>query len=277
MRTSHITIAAAGWSGYSRAACAPSPGSCLRARQSRTRGHARTALRWTTRSRTRRPGRPATAGVGRLHAGAAWWRCGLVAGHGRRVERSGRNLGSRQKREFMEGFRYRTGPESLGKTMKPDFFKGFPPEAIFERNLVWDTGMIEMFGQDQFERLTLDTSLSPPVCARREHAWRGDIPQSRRAAHVDWTLLPQRTDRAVIEPRVVQSDPDCERWHDAERPQPLLGRDLGVSVDKRSVRHAPGRRARRNEARWPGCAANDKRLSQRHLPADEIVLDEASV
>ena len=62
-----------------------------------------------------------------------------------------------QKREFMEGFRYRTGPASLGETMKPDFFKTFPPTAVFERNLVWDTGMIEMFGQDQFERLTLNT------------------------------------------------------------------------------------------------------------------------
>ena len=40
--------------------------------------------------------------------------------------------------------------------MKPDFFKGFPPTAVFERNLVWDTGMIEMFGQDQFEHLKLN-------------------------------------------------------------------------------------------------------------------------
>jgi len=62
-----------------------------------------------------------------------------------------------QTRQFMEGFRYRTGPASLGETMKPDFFKSFPPEAVFERNLVWDTGMIEMFGQDQFAHLTLNT------------------------------------------------------------------------------------------------------------------------
>lgn len=62
-----------------------------------------------------------------------------------------------QKREFMEGFRYRSGPAGLGETMKPDFFKGFPATAVFERNLVWDTGMIELFGQDQFERLTLNT------------------------------------------------------------------------------------------------------------------------
>jgi hypothetical protein len=57
----------------------------------------------------------------------------------------------------MEGFRYRSGPASLGETMKPDFFKSFPPTAAFERNLVWDTGMIEMFGQAHFERLTLNT------------------------------------------------------------------------------------------------------------------------
>ena len=51
-----------------------------------------------------------------------------------------------------------TGPAQRAwtTTMKPDFFKGFPPTAVFERNLVWDTGMIEMFGQDQFEHLKLN-------------------------------------------------------------------------------------------------------------------------
>jgi len=62
-----------------------------------------------------------------------------------------------QTRAFMEGLRYRTGSASLGETMQPDFFKDFPPTAVYERNLVWDTGMIELFGQDQFERLTLNT------------------------------------------------------------------------------------------------------------------------
>jgi hypothetical protein len=58
-----------------------------------------------------------------------------------------------QKRDFMEGFRYRN---DLGSTMAPDFFKGFPPSAIMERNLVWDTGMIEMFGQNFFDHLKLN-------------------------------------------------------------------------------------------------------------------------
>jgi hypothetical protein len=62
-------------------------------------------------------------------------------------------FGAAQKRDFMGGFRY---PNNLSNTLKPEFFKGFPPTAVFERNLVWDTGMIEHFGQDFFEQLKLN-------------------------------------------------------------------------------------------------------------------------
>jgi hypothetical protein len=58
-----------------------------------------------------------------------------------------------EKRDFMEGFHYRS---DVGSTMAADFFKGFPPTAIMERNLVWDTGMIEMFGQNYFDHLKLN-------------------------------------------------------------------------------------------------------------------------
>jgi hypothetical protein len=58
-----------------------------------------------------------------------------------------------QKRDFMEGFRYYN---DLGSTMKPDFFKGFPPNAVVERNLVWDTGMLEMYAQNYFDHLKLN-------------------------------------------------------------------------------------------------------------------------
>lgn len=62
-------------------------------------------------------------------------------------------FGAPQKRDFMEGFRYRN---DLDSTLKPDFFKGFPPAAVMERNLVWDTGMIEKFGQNYFDQLKLN-------------------------------------------------------------------------------------------------------------------------
>lgn len=57
------------------------------------------------------------------------------------------------KQDFMEGFRYHNNSDD---TVKADFFKGFPPTAVFERNLVWDTGMIEMFGQNNFGKLKLN-------------------------------------------------------------------------------------------------------------------------
>ncbi len=62
-------------------------------------------------------------------------------------------FGTAEKRDFMEGFRYHN---DLGSTMGADFFKGFPPAAVMERNLVWDTGMIEMFGQNYFDHLKLN-------------------------------------------------------------------------------------------------------------------------
>jgi hypothetical protein len=61
--------------------------------------------------------------------------------------------GEPQKREFMEGFRYHN---DIASTFAPDFFKAFPPMAFMERNLVWDTGMIEMFGQNYFDQLKLN-------------------------------------------------------------------------------------------------------------------------
>jgi hypothetical protein len=63
-----------------------------------------------------------------------------------------------QKRGFMDGFRYRN---DLTHTFTPDFFKMFPPTAVKERNLVWDTGMIEKFGQDYFDELTLNKPYHP--------------------------------------------------------------------------------------------------------------------
>lgn len=62
-------------------------------------------------------------------------------------------FGLAQNRDFMDGFRYRN---DLSSTFKPGFFKKFPPTAVRERNLVWDTGMIETFGQNYFAGLALN-------------------------------------------------------------------------------------------------------------------------
>jgi len=64
-------------------------------------------------------------------------------------------FGAPQKADFMEGFRYKN---DLGSTMAPDFFKSFPPSptAVMNKNLVWDTGMIELFGQNYFDQMKLN-------------------------------------------------------------------------------------------------------------------------
>lgn len=61
-----------------------------------------------------------------------------------------------QKLDFIEGFRY---PLRSPDTLKPGFFKSFPATAVMERNLIWDTGMFESFGQDFFDRLKLNVPL----------------------------------------------------------------------------------------------------------------------
>jgi hypothetical protein len=61
-----------------------------------------------------------------------------------------------QKQDFIEGFHYPLGSPD---TLKPDFFKSFPPSAVFERNLIWDTDMFESFGQNFFDRLKLNVPL----------------------------------------------------------------------------------------------------------------------
>jgi hypothetical protein len=65
-------------------------------------------------------------------------------------------FGPAQRREFMDGFRYRHDPKTFYDSMQPDFFKGFPPNSIMERTLVWDQEMIEFFGQGQFANLKLN-------------------------------------------------------------------------------------------------------------------------
>ena len=79
---------------------------------------------------------------------AAWENVAIA-----QTTQAGGPLGPPQKREFMNGFQY---DRKSFDPLAPDFFKGFPDMAVNERNLVWDTAMIENFGQEQFEHLVLN-------------------------------------------------------------------------------------------------------------------------
>ncbi|MGA2964382.1 MAG: hypothetical protein ABSD96_22195 [Candidatus Korobacteraceae bacterium] len=58
--------------------------------------------------------------------------------------------------DFIEGLRY---PAASTDTLKPDSFKSFPPTAILERSLIWDTSVMEAFGQNHFDLLKLNVPL----------------------------------------------------------------------------------------------------------------------
>ena len=112
-----------------------------------------------------------------------------------------------REEDFMEGFRYRN---DLSATMKPDFFKGFPPTAVMERNLVWDTGMIEMFGRNFFDQLKLN---EPYHSASEDDVNMPDVGTfHNRDVVLEWIGRSQRNgqDCAVIElPGILQSAGDC--------------------------------------------------------------------
>ncbi|MGC9969408.1 MAG: hypothetical protein ABSE56_02340 [Bryobacteraceae bacterium] len=102
-----------------------------------------------------------------------------------------------QKREFMEGFSYARSSDML----KPDFFRGFPPMAMQERDLVWDTEMIEGFGQTQFENLKLNTPYHVPDVADIALAGMGSF--HHKDLQLIWTGISKRNGQecAVIDYR----------------------------------------------------------------------------
>jgi hypothetical protein len=108
-------------------------------------------------------------------------------------------FGPTEKREFMEGLRYQGGSAVFSRTLAPDFFKGFPPTAVFERNLVWDTGMIEMFGQNYFDQLKLNQPLHDISSQTIKMPGVGNF--QNRDVQLLWTGRSQRNgqDCAVIE------------------------------------------------------------------------------
>src|SRR5207245_204124 len=66
-------------------------------------------------------------------------------------------FGKPESQQYMEGLSYTNNPGD--ESLQPAFFKNFPPSAMQARNMVWDTQMLELFGQTQFEHLELNKPL----------------------------------------------------------------------------------------------------------------------
>jgi len=80
------------------------------------------------------------------------------------------DFGPGQKQAFMDGFTY---PHSDAANMlKPDFFRGFPPMAMQQRNFVWDTHMLEGF-VEHLDHLKPNTPYHVPDAAEVDLAGAG--------------------------------------------------------------------------------------------------------
>jgi hypothetical protein len=103
-----------------------------------------------------------------------------------------------QKQDFIEGFRY---PAGSPDTLKPDFFKSFPASAVMERNLIWDTSMMESFGQNFFDQLKLNVPLH--ISADQDVNMPGVGTFHSRDTVLEWVGRSQRNgqDCAVIDYR----------------------------------------------------------------------------
>jgi hypothetical protein len=111
------------------------------------------------------------------------------------------NFGPAKPRDFMEGFSYSRA--SLNDMLKPEFFRGFPPAAMLERNLVWDTHMVESFGQDHFSDLDLNVPFHVPQSAGLSLAGAGTF--KLKDLQLIWTGISQRNGQecAVIDYRAL--------------------------------------------------------------------------
>jgi hypothetical protein len=130
------------------------------------------------------------------------------------------------KLDFMQGFRYRN---DIGATMSPDFFKSFPPSAVMERNLVWDTGMFEAFAENYFDQLKLNVPLHT---GQDQEVKMPDVGTFRNRDVVLEYVGRSQTQRPGLRsdrlPRLLQPAPARHRRRHHPGPQRLLGRDLGL-------------------------------------------------
>lgn len=88
------------------------------------------------------------------HGDATWSHVTLAAAPGATGD-----LPAGEPRAFMDGLTYRVSGPDRADVMAAEFFRNFPADAVLERNLVWDTVMIEGFGQSYFAELALNRPL----------------------------------------------------------------------------------------------------------------------
>src|SRR5664279_5199260 len=73
---------------------------------------------------------------------------------------------------------------------RPELFKTFPPMAMQERNLVWDSIMFETFARTPFSKLTLNESQS--IVAAQDVSFAGAGNFHNRNVQLTWSGVSER-------------------------------------------------------------------------------------
>jgi hypothetical protein len=145
------------------------------------------------------------------------------------------DFGPGQKQAFMDGFTY---PHSDAANMlKPDFFRGFPPMAMQQRNFVWDTHMLEGF-VEHLDHLKPNTPYHVPDAAEVDLAGAGTFRNRDLQLALTGTAKRNGQDCAVIDYRALFNTVEFKTASFA-----LLGRSdywgqIWVSLATRQIEYA---------------------------------------
>jgi hypothetical protein len=144
-----------------------------------------------------------------------------------------------EKQPYMEGFSYRLS--DTPNMLKPEFFAGFPssPTVALAKNLVWDTHMIEQFGQDHLAELKLNE-------AYRLQSRPEDFPLAgagtfqNRQVELTWLGLSKRNGElcALIQYRAFLNKLEINLGDTHLKGKSSYWGEIWVSLDTKQIEHA---------------------------------------
>lgn len=145
-------------------------------------------------------------------------------------------FGAPEKQSYMEGFSY---DRQLGvKSLQPGFFKGFPPNAMQEQNMVWDVEMFNVFGQTQFEHLQLNKPFRLASSGEMNLAGSGKF--ENKNVELTWTGISERNGQqcAVIAYRAFFNPLEINTPGVKMKGRSNYWGDIWVSMATKQIEHA---------------------------------------
>jgi hypothetical protein len=144
-----------------------------------------------------------------------------------------------EKQPYMEGLSYQLS--ETRNMLKPEFFAGFPssPTALLAKNLVWDTHMIEQFGQNHLADLKLNQT-------HRLQSKPEDVPLAgagtfqNRQIELTWIGLSRRNGElcALIQYRAFLNKLDISMGPTQFKGKSSYWGEIWVSLEDKQIEHS---------------------------------------